>query len=107
MDGVRSKVLEIQDVVSIAAHGTVDCAQQAVTCVMARVQKPADQSLVGKAVSVSTRGLASALNVSEALVDRMLPPTEEEKSRWPRGGGSTYTVSWLVSKLEITFMPSL
>ncbi|XP_051941010.1 perilipin-2-like isoform X1 [Hippocampus zosterae] len=77
--GVRSKVQEIQDVVSIAAHGTVDCAQHAVTCVMARVQKPEDQSLVGKAVSVSTKGLASALNVSEALVDRMLPPTEEEK----------------------------
>ncbi|XP_077379606.1 perilipin-2-like isoform X2 [Festucalex cinctus] len=77
--GVRSKVLEVQDVVNIVAHGTVDCVQHAVTCMMARVQQPDDQSLVGKAVSASSVGLDSALNISEALVDRMLPPPEKEK----------------------------
>ncbi|XP_077426830.1 perilipin-2-like isoform X2 [Vanacampus margaritifer] len=77
--GVRSKVLEVQDAVNIVAHGTVDCVQHAVTCMMAKVQQPVDQSLVERAVSASNVGLDSALNISEALVDRMLPPTEEEK----------------------------
>ncbi|XP_061628291.1 perilipin-2-like isoform X2 [Phyllopteryx taeniolatus] len=75
--GVRSKVLEMQDAVTIAAHGTVDCVQHAVTCIVERVQQPDDLSLVGRAVAASSMGLASALNLSEALVDRML--TEEEK----------------------------
>ncbi|XP_057700217.1 perilipin-2-like isoform X3 [Corythoichthys intestinalis] len=52
--GLRSKVMEMQDA-------------------------PGDRSLMGRAISVSSMGLASALNITEALVDRMLPPLEEEK----------------------------
>ncbi|XP_057700216.1 perilipin-2-like isoform X2 [Corythoichthys intestinalis] len=53
--GLRSKVMEMQDA------------------------QPGDRSLMGRAISVSSMGLASALNITEALVDRMLPPLEEEK----------------------------
>ncbi|XP_057700218.1 perilipin-2-like isoform X4 [Corythoichthys intestinalis] len=78
--GLRSKVMEMQDAVSIAAHGTVDSVQHAVMCIMASAQQPGDRSLMGRAISVSSMGLASALNITEALVDRMLPPLEEEKN---------------------------
>ncbi|XP_077575257.1 perilipin-2-like [Stigmatopora nigra] len=77
--GFRSKALEMQDAVSIVAHGTVDCVQYAVRSIMARDKQPEERSLIGRAASVSSKGLASALNMSEALVDRMLPPPEEEK----------------------------
>ncbi|XP_077460317.1 perilipin-2-like [Stigmatopora argus] len=77
--GFRSKALEMQDAVSIVAHGTVDCVQYAVRSIMARDKQPDDRSLIGRAASVSSKGLDSALNMSEALVDRMLPPLEEEK----------------------------
>ncbi|XP_068506733.1 perilipin-2 isoform X1 [Syngnathus scovelli] len=78
VDDVRSKVLEVQDAVTIVAHGTVDCVQHVVSGVMVRVQQP-DETLVGRAVTASSMGLTSALNVSEALVNRMLPPPAEEK----------------------------
>ncbi|XP_054635781.1 uncharacterized protein LOC129183027 isoform X2 [Dunckerocampus dactyliophorus] len=76
---VRSKVLEVQDAMSIVAYGTIECVQYAVTCVMAMVQQLNDLSLVGRAVSVSSMGLDPALNISEALVERVLPPTDDEK----------------------------
>ncbi|KAI9525347.1 hypothetical protein NQZ68_005893 [Dissostichus eleginoides] len=44
----------------------------------------ADQSPVKKAISVA---LDSALMISEALVDRVLPPTDEDKGRSSLDGG--------------------
>nr|XP_057937060.1 perilipin-2-like isoform X2 [Doryrhamphus excisus] len=66
--GVRSKVLEVQDAMTIVAHGTIDCMQHAVTCVMAILQQVEDQPLVGGAVSESSIGLQSELNISEAQI---------------------------------------
>ncbi|XP_073322366.1 perilipin-2-like isoform X2 [Pagrus major] len=74
----KTKMHEIQDVVSIAANGTVDC----VTWLMDMMQQGddrADQPLVDRAISVACVGLDSALVMSEALMDRMLPPTEQDK----------------------------
>ncbi|KAM8772063.1 perilipin-2-like isoform 1-T2 [Acanthopagrus schlegelii] len=74
----KTKMHEIQDVVSTAANGTVDC----VTWLMDMMQQGgdrADQPLVDRAISVACMGLDSALIRSEALMDRVLPPTEEDK----------------------------
>ncbi|XP_057700219.1 perilipin-2-like isoform X5 [Corythoichthys intestinalis] len=105
--GLRSKVMEMQDAVSIAAHGTVDSVQHAVMCIMASAQQPGDRSLMGRAISVSSMGLASALNITEALVDRMLPPLEEEKrepSSWLEPKCSLRR-SWLLSPhLPVSFV---
>lgn len=68
--------------VSIAANGTMDCVQHTVTWLMGRMQQgddQADRPLVERAVSVASVGLDSALMLSEALMDRVLPPTEEDK----------------------------
>lgn len=68
--------------VSIAANGSVDCVHMAVTWLMGRMQQAddwAEQPLVERAVSVASVGLDSALMMSEALMDRVLPPTEEDK----------------------------
>ncbi|XP_044045146.1 perilipin-2-like isoform X2 [Siniperca chuatsi] len=78
----KNKMHEIQDVVSIAANGTMDCVQHTVTWLKGRIQQvddQADQSLVERTISVASVGLDSALIVSEALMDRVLPPTEEDK----------------------------
>ncbi|XP_061685540.1 perilipin-5-like [Syngnathoides biaculeatus] len=77
--GVRSKVLEIQDAATIVAHGTVDCMQHVVTCIVEKVQQHNDHLLGGRAVTASSTELGSALNLPQALVDRMLQLTEEEK----------------------------
>lgn len=73
---------EIQNVVSIAANGSVGCAHMAVTWLMGRMQQAddrAEQPLVERAVGMASVGLDSALMMSEALMDRVLPPTEEDK----------------------------
>ncbi|KAM3622980.1 uncharacterized protein V6R79_005585 [Siganus canaliculatus] len=78
----KTKMHEIQDVMSVAAKGTVDCAQHTVTWLsdqMLQADQQADRPLVKRAISVAATGLDSALNVSEALVDRVLPPTEEDR----------------------------
>ncbi|KAE8300206.1 hypothetical protein D5F01_LYC00342 [Larimichthys crocea] len=83
----KNKMHEIQQVVSIAANGTVDCVQHTVTWLMGRVQQADDQAdrpFVERAISVASTGLDSALNVSEALVDQVLPPTEEDKKEEAR-----------------------
>nr|XP_046273805.1 perilipin-2-like [Scatophagus argus] len=78
----KNKMHEIQDAVSVAANGTVDCVQYTVTWLMGRTQQVDDQAgepLVERAIGVASVGLDSALNMSEALMDRVLPPTEEDK----------------------------
>lgn len=73
---------EIQEVVSIAANGSVDCVHMAVTRLVGGAQHASDQAeqpLVARAISVVIMGLDSALSMSEALMDQVLPPTEEEK----------------------------
>lgn len=83
-------MLEIQDVVSIVVNGTVDCAKYTVTWAMNSGQQKMDQgrnvaddganqSLVVRAISVANVGLDSALSRSEALVDQMLPPSEDDR----------------------------
>ncbi|XP_070768685.1 perilipin-2-like [Enoplosus armatus] len=83
----KNKMHEIQDVVNIAANGTVDCVQHMVTWLMGRIQQvddqaddQADQSLVERTISMASVGLDSALIMSEALMDRVLLPTEEDKA---------------------------
>ncbi|XP_039662154.1 perilipin-2-like isoform X1 [Perca fluviatilis] len=78
----KNKMQEMQDVVSIAANGTVDCVALTVAWLMGGIQQvddPADQSLVVRAIGVASVGLDSALITSEALVDQMLPSTEEDE----------------------------
>ncbi|XP_070684381.1 perilipin-2-like [Pempheris klunzingeri] len=78
----KTKMHKIQAVVSVAANGTVDCAQHTVTWLMGRLHQADDQAdlpLVERALSVASVGLDSALIMSEALMDQVLPPTEEEE----------------------------
>ena len=74
---------EIQHVVSVTAHGTRDCVEHTVAWLMGGTQQAdgdqADQSLVERAITVASVGLDSALMVSEALLDRALPPTDDDK----------------------------
>ncbi|XP_074486074.1 perilipin-2-like isoform X1 [Sebastes fasciatus] len=78
----KNKMQEIQDVVSIAANGTMFCVEHTVAWLTGGIQQvdeQADQSLVERAISVASVGLDSALSTSEALMDRVLPSTEEDK----------------------------
>ncbi|XP_042341432.1 perilipin-2-like [Plectropomus leopardus] len=75
---IVDKMHEIRDVVSIAATGTRDCVEHTVAWLMGGIQR-ADQSLLERVISVASLGLDSALIMSEALMDRVLPPTEEDK----------------------------
>ncbi|XP_038569272.1 perilipin-2-like isoform X1 [Micropterus salmoides] len=75
----KNKMHEIQAVVNIAASGTMDCVQHTVTWLIGRIQQADDQSLVERTISVASAGLDSTLIMSEALMDRVFPPTEEEE----------------------------
>ncbi|MEQ2282508.1 hypothetical protein AMECASPLE_001439 [Ameca splendens] len=79
----KNKVNEIRDVVSIAAGGTGDSVQHTVTWMISRLHQADDdvgnQSMVERAVTVASVGLDSALALSEAWVDQVLPPLEEDK----------------------------
>uniref|UniRef100_A0A1A8N4P5 Perilipin 1 n=1 Tax=Nothobranchius rachovii TaxID=451742 RepID=A0A1A8N4P5_9TELE len=78
----KNKIIEIQDVVSIAASGTVDRVQHTVTWVKGRVLLVDDGlSLVDRAIGVAAVGLDSALTLSEALMDHVLPQTEDEEKQ--------------------------
>uniref|UniRef100_A0A8C6KDG2 Perilipin 1 n=2 Tax=Nothobranchius furzeri TaxID=105023 RepID=A0A8C6KDG2_NOTFU len=78
----KNKIIEIQDVVSIAASGTIDCVQHTVTWVKGRVLLADDGlSLVDRAIGVAAVGLDSALTLSEALMDHVLPQTEDEEKQ--------------------------
>ncbi|KAK5865864.1 hypothetical protein PBY51_020101 [Eleginops maclovinus] len=77
-----NKMHEIQDVVSIAANGTLDCVEHTVAWLKGGIQQAdgqADQSPAKKVIRVASVGLESALIMSEALVDRVLPPTDKDK----------------------------
>ncbi|XP_047221796.1 perilipin-2-like isoform X2 [Girardinichthys multiradiatus] len=79
----KNKVNVIWDVVYIAAGGTVDSVQHTVTWMISRLHQADDdvgnQSMVERAITVASVGLDSALALSEALVDQVLPPLEEDK----------------------------
>ncbi|KAM4583575.1 perilipin-2-like [Odontesthes bonariensis] len=78
----KNKMQEIHDVVSITAKGTVDCVQYAVRQVMSGILQADDgasKSLVERVVSFASVGLDSALSLSEALVDQVLPPSDKDK----------------------------
>ncbi|XP_021164835.2 perilipin-2 isoform X2 [Fundulus heteroclitus] len=78
----KNKANEIRDVVCIAAGGTVGSVPHTVTWMISRLHQGEDGgtlSLVERAISVASVGLDSALTLSEALVDQVLPPPEEEK----------------------------
>lgn len=75
----KDKVAEIQDVASVAANGSADCVNMGVAWLMVRLevaQDRAGQPLADRAIAAAAAGVDSALTISEALVDRMLPPTE-------------------------------
>ncbi|KAF7666251.1 hypothetical protein LDENG_00112640 [Lucifuga dentata] len=108
-------MLEIQDMVNIAANGTVASVKHSVSWVMDTVQqvigqgcKMADdgvkQSLVGRAMSVASVGMDSALNKSEALMDQILPPTEDntEKEAHMVQGFEAVTLSYPVRLVSLT-----
>lgn len=76
----RNKMHEIQDVVSIAAHGTMGCVEDTVAWVTGGVQKANEgQSFVERALRVASLGLDAAMVMAEALMDHMIPATEEDK----------------------------
>ncbi|XP_027872903.1 perilipin-2-like isoform X1 [Xiphophorus couchianus] len=78
----KSKVNEIRDVVCLAAGGTVVTVQHTVTWVISRLHQAdnnENQSMVERAISMASMGLDSALTMSEALVDQVLPLPEEER----------------------------
>lgn len=80
--GAKTKMLEIRDAVNIAAYGTLDCMHHSVVRVIESFQQDDEQSnhaVLERAIKVASMGLDSALSMSEALMDRVLPPTEEEK----------------------------
>lgn len=89
---------EIQAVVNIAASGTMDCVQHTVTWLIGRIQQADDQSLVERTISVASAGLDSTLIMSEALMDRVFPPTEEEEEGTQSNVDLT-DVKWL----DVTF----
>ncbi|XP_051801815.1 perilipin-2-like [Acanthochromis polyacanthus] len=77
----KNKMHEIQDVVSITANGTKEVVQHTVTWVVSRMHQAgdgADGSLVKRAIGATSEGLDSVLSLSEALMDQLLPPTEDE-----------------------------
>lgn len=77
-----NKMHEIQDLVSIAANGSVGCMHMALTWltdVMQQTDHRADQSLVQRAVSMTNKGLNFVVNMSEALVDGKLPSSGDDE----------------------------
>lgn len=76
----RKKMAEVQDVVSIAASGSADCVSMGVAWLKVRLEvaQVRGQPLVDGAVAAAAVGLETVLVASEALVDRMLPPTEDD-----------------------------
>lgn len=87
-------MLEVKDMASIAGNGTVDCVHHTISWMTGRKQQVTDtvrkmanddrtdQSLVKTAISVASVGLDSALSMSEALIDQVLPPFEEDEGKW-------------------------
>ncbi|XP_035762194.1 perilipin-2-like [Neolamprologus brichardi] len=74
----KTKMNEIQAGMSIAANQTIDW-------VMRRMNDGINRSPLKRVVGVTTVGLDTALSLSEALVDQMLPPTQEEEARLMEG----------------------
>lgn len=78
----KDKIHEAHEVVTVAAIGTVGCVQHSMEHVMSRVLQADNQSsqpVLERAINAAGVGLDSVLNISEALIDRVLPPTEEDK----------------------------
>lgn len=75
---------EIQDVVSIAVNGSADCVSVGLAWLMVRLEGAQDrgQPLVDRAIAAVAVGLETALTASEALVDRVLPPTANDTGPW-------------------------
>ncbi|XP_063324643.1 perilipin-2-like [Pelmatolapia mariae] len=67
----KNKMNEIQAGMSTAANQTIDW-------VMRRMNDGINQSPLKRVVGVTTVGLDTALSLSEALADQMLPPTQED-----------------------------
>lgn len=82
----KKKVAELQDVVSIAANASADCVSVGVSWLTVRLEGAQDrgQPLVDRAIAATAVGLETALTTSEALVDRMLPPAEDDKGLWTK-----------------------
>ncbi|XP_013863337.1 perilipin-2 [Austrofundulus limnaeus] len=82
----KNKMGDLQGVVSDAASGAAECVQHTVSWVVSRIPQVEDddgtnQSLVQRAIRVTTLGLDSALTLSETLIDDVFPPTEEDREK--------------------------
>ncbi|XP_072319397.1 perilipin-2-like [Eucyclogobius newberryi] len=73
----KDKLHEAQEMMSVVAVGTKDTMEHAVNKVL--LTGGHSSPFIKRAVTVAGAGLDHALNMSEALVDRMLPPAVEEK----------------------------
>lgn len=68
---------EMEAGMSTAANGTMDCVRQAVTWVTSTVNDGSNHSVVETVLNATTVGLDTTLSLSEALVDKVLPPSQE------------------------------
>lgn len=73
----KDKAAEIQDV----ADGPADCVNMGAAWLVVRLQV-AQVSAAPLVVRAAAAGVHSALAMLEALVDRMLPPSEDDTGLW-------------------------
>ncbi|XP_030598104.1 perilipin-2-like [Archocentrus centrarchus] len=81
----KNKMHEIEAGMSTAANGTMDCVRHAVTWVTSTMNDGTNHSVVETVINAATVGLDTALSLSEALVDKVLPPTQEEEAHLMEG----------------------
>lgn len=79
----KDKMHGAQEVVSVAACGTMDCIHHNVENVIDKIRQ-AESPVLERAIHVAGVGLDQALDISEALMDRMLPPAERDKENEAR-----------------------
>lgn len=101
------KLQEAQEVVSVTATSTVGYIQHTVEQAMDKVVHMDYYSgpVIERVVTVAEGGLEQALSFSEALVDRMLPPAEEENEEEPnsvQGFESTTVRTYPVRLLSVS-----
>lgn len=79
----KNRMFAVQEVVSTATKGTLGMVEHVVGRVL-QVDDQLKHSLVERTIIMGSWSLDCALNMSEALIDRMLPPTENKKDEDPR-----------------------
>ncbi|KAM4603575.1 perilipin-2-like [Polymixia lowei] len=106
----KNKMLEVKDVVSIVGNGIMDCVQHTITIVIGKTTRKmtdynmVNPSLVERAINVAGLGLDSALNLSEALMDLVLPQADMDEQAKTLEGFEVATVgtSYSVRMVSLT-----